>query len=44
MSQDEGVPEQPLSDLCLWDSFSYNISVTTFHQLSGARVQISTTR
>ena len=37
--QDEGVPEQPLSDLCLWDSFSYNISVTTFHQLAGSKVQ-----
>jgi len=37
--QSEGVKEQPLGDLVLWDSFSYNISVTTFHQLAGARVQ-----
>jgi hypothetical protein len=37
--QDEGVPEQPLAELCLWDSFSYNISVTTFHQLAGAKIQ-----
>jgi hypothetical protein len=37
--QDEGVPEQPLGELCLWDSFSYNISVTTFHQLAGAKIQ-----
>jgi hypothetical protein len=37
--QEEGVAEQPLSDLVLWDSFSYNISVTTFHQLAGAKVE-----
>ena len=37
--QSEGVPEQPLTDLVLWDSFSSHISVTTFHQLAGSRVQ-----
>ena len=37
--QDEGVKEQPLNELVLWDSFSYNIAVTTFHQLAGAKVQ-----
>jgi hypothetical protein len=36
--QSEGVPEQPLTDLVLWDSFSSNIAVTTFHQLAGSRV------
>ena len=37
--QSEGVPEQPLTDLVLWDSFSSHIAVTTFHQLAGSRVQ-----
>jgi hypothetical protein len=37
--QSEGVAEQPLGELVLWDSFSYNISVTTFHQLAGAKVE-----
>jgi len=36
---EEGVPEQKLSELCLWDSFSYNISVTTFYQLAGTKVK-----
>ena len=40
--QSEGVPEQPLTDLVLWDSFSYDVSVTTFHQLAGAKVQFTT--
>jgi len=35
----ENVKEQPLTDLCLWDSFSYNISVTTYAQLAGAKVK-----
>ena len=29
----EGVKELPLNELCMWDSFSYNFSVTTFYQL-----------
>jgi len=37
--QEEGVKEQPLSELILWDSFSYNISVTTFYQLAGSKVK-----
>jgi len=40
--QEEGIKEQLLSDLVLWDSFSYNISVTTFHQLAGAKVMFTT--
>jgi hypothetical protein len=36
--QSEGVKEQPLHDLVLWDSFSHNIAVTTFYQLDGATV------
>ena len=40
--QSEGVPEQPLNELVLWDSFSYDVSVTTFHQLAGAKVQFTT--
>ena len=34
-----GVKELPLNELCLWDSFSYNISVTTFYNLAGNKVQ-----
>jgi hypothetical protein len=40
--QSEGVKEQPLNELVLWDSFSYDVAVTTFHQLSGAKVQFTT--
>ena len=34
--------EVPLTELVLWDSFSYNVAVTTFHQLAGARMQFIT--
>jgi len=40
--QEEGVKEQPLHDLVLWDSFSYNIAVTTFHQLADAKMRFTT--
>ena len=33
------VKELPLNELCLWNSFSYNISVTKFYNLSGNKVQ-----
>ena len=34
----EGVKELPLNELCMWDSFSYNISVTTFYHLAGSKM------
>ena len=40
--QSEGIKEQPLNELVLWDSFSYNIAVTTFHQLAGAKMRFTT--
>ena len=33
------VKELPLDELCMWNSFSYNISVTNFYNLSGNKVQ-----
>jgi hypothetical protein len=30
--------ELPLNELCMWDSFSYNISVTTFYQLADIKM------
>ena len=30
-----GVKELPLDELVMWDSFSYNVSVTTFYELAG---------
>ena len=33
-----GVKELPLNELMLWDSFSYNISVTKFYQLDGCKM------
>jgi len=36
--QEEGVKEQPLSELVLWNSFSYHLSVTNFYQL-GSKVK-----
>ena len=37
----EGVKELPLNELCMWDSFSYNFSVTTFYQLLDSKMTIS---
>ena len=34
-----GVKELPLDELVMWDSFSYNVSVTTFYELAGATMQ-----
>jgi len=34
-----GVKELPLDELMLWNSFSYNIAVTKFYNLSGNKVQ-----
>ena len=34
-----GVPELPLNELVMWVSFSYNVTVTTFYELAGARMQ-----
>ena len=34
----EGLKELPLNELCMWDSFSYNISVTTFYHLAGSKM------
>ena len=31
-------PEMPLNELMLWDSFSYNVSVTRFYQLDGCKM------
>ena len=33
-----GVKELPLNELVMWDSFSYNFSVTTFYQLAGSKM------
>ena len=33
-----GVKELPLNELMLWDSFSYNVSVTRFYQLQGCKM------
>ena len=32
------VKELPLDELCMWDSFSYNFSVTTFYQLADSKM------
>ena len=40
----EGVKELPLNELMLWDSFSYNVSVTTFYELAGATMQYTSRR
>jgi len=34
-----GTKELPLDELCLWDSFSYNVSVTTFYQMAGCKMK-----
>ena len=34
----KGIKELPLNELCMWDSFSYNISVTTFYQLADIKM------
>ena len=33
-----GTKELPLNELVMWDSFSYNFSVTTFYQLAGSKM------
>ena len=33
------VEELPLNELVMWDSFSYNVGVTTFYELEGLRMQ-----
>tara|TARA_Y100001938_G_C7934142_1_gene350865 strand:- start:178 stop:696 length:519 start_codon:yes stop_codon:yes gene_type:complete len=33
-----GVKELPLNELVMWDSFSYNVSVTTFYHLKGSKM------
>jgi len=33
-----GVKELPLNELVMWDSFSYNVGVTTFYHLKGAKM------
>jgi len=37
-------PEMPLNELMLWDSFSYNVSVTKFYQLDGCKMIYTTRR
>ena len=37
-----GVKELPLNELMLWDSFSYNVGVTTFYQLAGINLKCNT--
>ena len=39
-----GVKELPLDELVMWDSFSYNVSVTTFYELAGATMQYTSRR
>jgi len=34
-----GVKELPLNELVMWDSFSYNVGVTTFYELAGCKMQ-----
>ena len=34
-----GTKELPLNELCLWDSFSHNVSVTTFYQMAGCKMK-----
>ena len=36
--------ELPLNELVLWDSFSYNISVTTFHFLANCKMMYTSRR
>jgi len=37
--KNKNTEDMSLSELVLWDSFSYNISVTTFHQLANSKIQ-----
>ena len=39
-----GVKELPLNELMLWDSFSYNVSVTRFYQLQGCKMLYTSRR
>ena len=39
-----GVKELPLNELMLWDSFSYNVSVTRFYQLQGCKMMYTSRR
>ena len=39
-----GVKELPLNELMLWDSFSYNVSVTKFYQLQGCKMMYTSRR
>ena len=39
-----GVKELPLDEVVMWDSFSYNVSVTTFYELAGATMQYTSRR
>lgn len=38
-TKSEGIPEEDLHQLVLWDSFSYYIGVTQFYALKSAKVQ-----
>jgi hypothetical protein len=37
--KEPGVKELPLNELVMWDSFSYNVSVTTFYEIAGNKMQ-----
>ena len=39
-----GVKELPLDELVMWDSFSYNVSVTTFYEIAGCTMQYKSRR
>jgi hypothetical protein len=39
-----GVKELPLDELVMWDSFSYNVSVTTFYEIAGCTMQYTSRR
>ena len=42
--KEPGVKELPLNELVMWDSFSYNVGVTTFYELAGSKMQYTSRR
>ena len=39
-----GVKELPLDEVVMWDSFSYNVSVTTFYEIAGCTMEYTSRR
>ena len=44
LKKPDRVKELPLDELVMWDSFSYNVSVTTFYEIAGCTMQYTSRR